>query len=1012
MFRSHFSKIPLAACALFVSSGVMHAAAAITASPTSIVLACDTFLGAAAPATVTISQTGGSGPLTVTPTSSTGVNGPNSPLVLPGSGAVPNASSAPFLFSAAAGCKGITNTTTATLTFAATGVTSVTVAVTFTVTATASALAPSPNPVTISCTKAGAVYTPGSAQAVNVTSAANGGTPFTVDNTTNALPSWLTITPLTGGTASATPVALSVVAAAGCGALPVGNTSFTVHLLNAPAPDKLLPVTIQIGAAATLTPSPTSISLAYTKGSSIYNSATSTVTAGSTTFFSVDTSTLPVWLNVTPGSGSTSQVLTFVPTAGAETLALGTYTANIKLKVSGALDTVIPVKLQVSNPAATLSVAEGITRTINWTLGTTIPTLLITPTSSDSPISYTVTTAGTLNPQVNVTKGLAYSFGSPISVTFLSSVFGAAVPGTDIVGTVVITPSGASAITVTITVRVRAPNATISLLSPAALPTATTGSFTVAVGGTGFVVSSDPLFATRIGVVSNGLIVPDGNITATVVNPTNILLTITVPSSTDPYLPFSGTGGSVTVGVCNPQGSTCSTPTGTYVLAIGVNPIIRAVTSASSFSQASAPALTPVAPYDLLSIFGTNFCISGGTGCSGGTPVLYGVTDPVALKYLSTLSPDVAGSTARNVTVTFQQHSSPFTAIANAPLLFATNTQINLVVPDAVKAYIGRTVDIVVSFGYGTGTTMLKSAPYNVTIAVTNPGVFAIGGSGQGNAAALLSPSNTLVGSTNPAGAGAVATTDSDVVQLYVTGLGVPDSLDATAYWGTQCMAVASYFAAVNSNTGVTPALTSDDGLVLQSALFPSATTAPCIKDTSANVPTATIGGISATVLYAGWVPDSIAGLYQINVRVPSNTSVFLNADGTAATTGAAAVALPVIVQAPTNIFSQTSGVNLYIIRRLNMVGTGTLSTGTATYASSGAIGASAVAASGGTAVGSGYTYAVTAGSLPTGLSLNGSTGAISGTPTTPATATQITITSTDTVLGWHGSIVLTITIT
>ena len=252
------------------------------------------------------------------------------------------------------------------------------------------------------------------------------------------------------------------------------------------------------------------------------------------------------------------------------------------------------------------------------------------------------------------------------------------------------------------------------------------------------------------------------------------------------------------------------------------------------------------------------------------------------------------------------------------------------------------------------------------------------------------------------------------IVQLYVTGLGVPDSIDAAATWSTQCMAASSYFAAVNAATGVSPALTSDDGLVVQSVLFPASTTAPCIKDSSStNLPAVTVGGITATVLYAGWVPDSVAGLYQINVRIPSNTSTFLNADGSAATLGGSAVALPVVVTTPGSVSSQTSGVNLSVIRRLNMTLSGTVSTGSATYSvAAGAIGATGAAASGGTAVGSGYTYAVTTGSLPAGLSLNAATGAITGTPTTPAAASTIVITATDTVLGWKGTVSITFTIT
>lgn len=51
------------------------------------------------------------------------------------------------------------------------------------------------------------------------------------------------------------------------------------------------------------------------------------------------------------------------------------------------------------------------------------------------------------------------------------------------------------------------------------------------------------------------------------------------------------------------------------------------------------------------------------------------------------------------------------------------------------------------------------------------------------------------------------------------------------------------------------------------------------------------------------------------------------------------------------------------------------------------------VKATGGT---SPYTFAVTSGTLPAGLSLNASTGAISGTPTTAGTSSSIVITVTD----------------
>src|SRR5438132_12495737 len=124
---------------------------------------------------------------------------------------------------------------------------------------------------------------------------------------------------------------------------------------------------------------------------------------------------------------------------------------------------------------------------MNWTAGTTLPSLLITAVSSDSPISFAVsTTAGTLSPQPSVTTGLAYNFGTPISVTFLQSVFSAAATNSTLTGHVILTPTSGSPVDVTITVNVKAPGAAVSSISPAALPTAPSVTvFTVVLSSSG-----------------------------------------------------------------------------------------------------------------------------------------------------------------------------------------------------------------------------------------------------------------------------------------------------------------------------------------------------------------------------------------------------------------------------------------------------------------------------------------------------------------------------------------------
>ncbi len=1030
MSRIHFSKLPLAMLALALFTGASQAAS-LVANPTSVTLTCDTVLGPA-PVTVGILLATGATANTVTVTSTAGTAPTTALSALPGPQTVSSTTVATnFTLTAAAGCKNMTLNSVLTVTFTLTGgATPLVVNVTMgAVTSTGTALAPSPAAVNLICTKSGSTYTAGSAATVNVTSPAYLGTPFTVNTTTQtvngvaetALPAWLTVTG--SGTASATAVPLTFTpigggTGTGCGILPIGQTTYNVHLLNAPAPDKVIPVTIQVGAAATMTVAPASTALTYTKGSFTYNAGTPNVlTSTPASFFTVDASTLPLWLNVTPTSGTaptsgSSTTVTFIPTAGAETLALGNYSANVHLKVSGLVDTVIPVTLQVKNPTAALTVSEGLTRSASWTIGSALPTLLITPTSSDSPIAYNITTtAGTLSPQVAATQGIAYSFGSaPIPVTFLQSVFGAAAPGANLTGSVIFTPTnGGSAVTVNITVHVNSPAASLVSVSPSALPAATSGNFTVIMSGSGFVSSGGSTLVTKAGVVSSGSIVSDFFVTPTVINSTTIAIAITVPTTADPYLPFNTTGNAtVTLGVCNPGGSNCSTPTATINLTIGINPIVQAVTSASSYMQASAPALTAVSAYDILSVFGNDFCISAGTGCTGSNPILYGALDPVnpaALRYLTSLSPDSPGSSQRNLTVTFQTHASAPVVIAQAPLLFATNSQINLVVPDAVKNYIGNTVDIVVSFGFGTGANMLKSTPFSVTVAATNPGVFTVGGDGQGDAAALLPVSYALVSQTAPA----VARTgsDSDTIALYVTGLGVPDSItNATTWSSLECMASADFWAAVNTAAAPTPALTSNDGLVIQSSMFAASNMQPCIKSNSANVPTVTIGGQAATVVFAGWVADSVAGLYQINVQVPVRTSTFTDVNAASGPALTAALHLPIVVSTSVNSkTSQPTGVNVWVVGGLKVVATGT---------QSGAGGSTGTpwGTSGVSATGTGtYTYAVTSGTLPAGLTLS-SSGVVSGTATAASASTwPVTITATETGTNVTGTVNVTYTI-
>lgn len=916
---------------------------------------------------------------------------------------------------APAGCVGLTTGDQVAINFVPTGSSLQTMVITanITVTHARSALSVSPAAVTVTCQKNsnGSWAAPATAT-VNVTSAAAYGTPFTVDATSFSAYPYLTVTGNTTAGASASQIALTV-STNSCATASTHPNPITVSLANVPAPAASFVVNFQTGGAPALTA--TTANLAYVLGETTHNAGTSTIGGTTGTFFLVDQTTVPLWLTTGVNSftlSGSSYTMSFTPNGFAESLAVGNYSASIHLKVTGSLDTLVPILLQVKSSSTKLAVVESKTQALSFVFGTTPPTLMLTPISvGDAPIPYSVTATGSVTPTLSASNGVAYSFGPPITVTFPGSAFAAtAVNGSQIFTVVFHATADGSThtndVTVNVTITVISPNARITGISPQAEPTAVSPqTFTVVITGTGFVVDSNPTSVVRtvVGVVSaagtpGAAIVNDASITATVLSSTTIDLLIRVPSNPDPFLPFTGAGGTVTFGVCNPGGLTCFTPTDTVLLSIGVNPIVHAVTSASSYMQPTPPILPSIAPYDIASIFGMNFCVAGGVGCLGNNAVLYAATDPSTLKYPTQLSPDGTN----NLSVTFQTHDSSPSVIATAPLLFATNQQINLLVPAAVSAYAGKTVDLVVNYGTG------SSLPFSITITATNPGVFAMSNGGLGDAAALFNGTATLVSQAAPA---SVNATGQDTLQLYVTGLGMPDTtgMGTSDKYSFSCIDPEIYWPLVNTNADYNAAnggpvshhATSTDGLVLQYNLLSSPQTMPCIAD--ANKPTVTVGAATATVGYAGWVSGSVAGLYQINITLPATgfgSNGVLAGGGTSAVNSTAPVKLPVVFTMG-SLSSQPSGVNLWVVTRPTIAAIDqTLSKAAAPFVNQAAF----------TVSGGGASQTFTAAGLPAGVTMDSATGSLSGTPSGTNGVFVVTVTIVDTN-GWTGVLILNLTI-
>jgi uncharacterized protein (TIGR03437 family) len=799
--------------------------------------------------------------------------------------------------------------------------------VTITDTAGTSPLVASTSSVTLTCTNTNGVTSNGSPVNFTVTSNATGGsTGVAVDPAT--VPGWLSVGLTTPGSlaGSATPVQLQAAFNGTCTGTVGSSKTAYVHVLNPPAPTtsyQQITVTQMVVGPPQLTLSNYSTSVSpmaftYAKNSSTQPSMSVKV-FGPNVFFTVDTTTLPTWLTVNFTSGEATPYvssaslgfpLQFTVTKVADTMTPQLLTQTINLKVAGYASTSLYVSLDLENTAANLTLAEGTVRNLSWSQNQALPTATITVVSNGAPIAYSTSIAstGTFDAGAVATpaEGFAYSFGTPIAITFNPLDFAGAQPGSTLTAVVGIVWSGGT-INVNFSISIQAPNTTavVTGISPSNLPTAPAGtSFPVTLYGSGFVSSTDPTQKTTVGISTSGHLATDINLVATVQNASTILLNITVPAgTTDPLsFPTTGTGNTVTIGVCNPGGTSCTAATGTIALTIGAGPIIQfgGVTSASTFVPVNSPGGT-LAPYDVISIFGSNFCTSNGTGC---TSVLYPtVTNNV---YGTTVTPDGT----RNMQVMFYPHNSTSGGWA-APILFATNNQINAVVPGEIVTTSATLYDIVVKFG------TLSSSAYTFTSAATDPGIFVVDAANDG---AIILPSGETNSSTYPANL-RVASGDSDTVSIYMTGLGMPSSTASNASTGTvsgavaptDCLGATPTQAAAGSYEAAAD-LTTLDGAIVQSAILNTNRLVPCF-DPNAYL-TVSVGGAAASassVKWAGFAGNAIAGLYQVNVNLPVyGTALKTLADPSAdaaAITGSTQVPIQVTITTPNTSSQSTVGI-------------------------------------------------------------------------------------------------------
>ncbi len=607
-----------------------------------------------------------------------------------------------------------------------------------------------------------------------------------------------------------------------------------------------------------LTTTPATVALSYQKPAPSVTPTPVLVKATASTYFTVDTSTLPVWLTLDALNGtavSGGVTVNFSPNAIADSLGAGTYSASVHLITTGNQDAVVPVSLVVKSAASTLSIKDGstlnpTTLTINWNQGSAYPTYPLTLFSSDQPISVAMST-DTLVPSTpanwvlfNRAGAVAYSFGTPIVISFVQQVFDTAQVGDALTANVNFTANGTTTV-IALTINIKPPAATISTVYPSQTPVLATGTVNFVLSGTGFVTSGPSKTAVSAKTTAGSKTLLSSGVT--VVNSRTILVALDAAT----YLAGAT---SVTLYAVNPPSVSASTTTVTVTL----SPIIYTVTDTASFVENGPGGTQSVAPYELISIFGDNF------GPTAGSPVT--VSADSFGRYPAVLAD--GNGTPHNITVTFYK-SSDNSTIADAYLLFAANNQINAIVPSGVAG--AGNVDIKVTWNN------LVSTSFTAKVVTANPGVFTVASSGQGQGA-IMHSDYSVNSSTHAAAKGST-------VLIYMSGLGAPNSTalntnsTTAATFPASCVSLTNYMGTVNagglvpgsSPTVPSPLWTSIDGAALLSTNLATNRFAPCF---TATLPvTVTIGGKSATVTYAGFVADSVAGLYQVNAVVPTTVT-------------------------------------------------------------------------------------------------------------------------------------------
>ncbi len=479
------------------------------------------------------------------------------------------------------------------------------------------------------------------------------------------------------------------------------------------------------------------------------------------------------WLSVSPLGGSTPGTLSV--SADPTGLDAGVYTGSISVASSACGN--------APSLAVTLTVTSA-------TGASTSSPLIATPLSLG--FSYQTGGANPATQSISLTGGAATAFSASPSGNWLSvSPSTGSVPSTL---TVSVNPAGLLAGTYSGAVTISAGSAvsqtvtvTLTVSGPSSVsPISTAIAFTYQIGNPAPAAQSAPVSGTAGTSFTAAASSPSNWLAVT---PSSGAFPATLMISVNPAGLAAGSyAGLITVTLAANAAAAQTVPVTLQINAATLSsPQTGAVPKLSSLLNAGSLLVGPIAPGEIISIFGQ------GLG-------------PAAGMDLNVTGGGLVANDLGGVQVLFD--GTP------APLLYARQDQINLVVPYSVAGK--RSVHFTVQFQSS------QSAPSEILVADAAPAIFTVDQSGQGQGA-ILNQDTSVNSDLNPADRGSIVT-------LFTSGAGLLDP------------------------AGQDGAISADPGSVVLPA-------------------SVLVDGENTNVTYAGPAPGLISGVLQVNFQLPPDST-------------------------------------------------------------------------------------------------------------------------------------------